>query len=225
MRLIIMGCEYVGKSTLTGGVRTWLVDNMGSCETSFHDHFVRPFTEGQDAEQEEHAQHVLAMPPSLLEMYSRYMIHYHISAGFYAANDHCMVNSYYGDAVYAPLYYGFGGRGEYADRKTMARYYDQHVMELAPDSVLVHMKASPDVIRQRMAENAHPHCPLKAEDVEGVLERFAEEASDSLLRRKIVLDTSVASPQETLTQLMGKIEPFLSQQDRVRYTAHRLMHS
>lgn len=40
MRLIIIGCEQAGKATLSAGIRDWLLETMGTCETSFHDHFL-----------------------------------------------------------------------------------------------------------------------------------------------------------------------------------------
>ena len=40
MRIIIIGCEQAGKATLSAGIRDWLLETMGTCETSFHDHFL-----------------------------------------------------------------------------------------------------------------------------------------------------------------------------------------
>lgn len=37
MRLIITGCEHVGKTTLAAGVSRWLADLTGYSR-SFHDH-------------------------------------------------------------------------------------------------------------------------------------------------------------------------------------------
>ena len=69
-------------------------------------------------------------------------------------NDLFLMDFHYGDAVYAPLYYGYGKPGMYADRRNMARSIDSEVNELYPDMVLVLVKASADAIRQRMA-NKH----------------------------------------------------------------------
>ncbi|MCE2483786.1 MAG: hypothetical protein J4F33_13175 [Alphaproteobacteria bacterium] len=40
MKLIITGCEHVGKTTLAGGVSRWLADITGYSR-SFHDHSAR----------------------------------------------------------------------------------------------------------------------------------------------------------------------------------------
>jgi len=225
MRLIIIGCEYAGKSTLTAGIKEWLIETMGSCQTSFHDHFVLPFKEGFSPQAEEQAQQILNMDRTLLERHVDYMMNYHLSPGFYMANDHCLVNWYFGDAVYAEMYYGYGGPGEYAERRVMARYYDKRVMECAPDTVLVLMKASAEVIIDRMRENPHPHNLIKEEDVPKILDRFEEEHASSLLRRKIVLDTTDSTPAATLEEFLLQIEAHLSDRDLRRIVAHKALHT
>ena len=112
MRLIIIGCEYAGKTALAEGIRRWIEQNMGHCSSSFHDHFFPwdPADSGSKSERIEEDLKLLTLDdPILLEKYARYVIHYHTHPGFYAGPDHCVVNWYYGDAVYGPLYYGFGG--------------------------------------------------------------------------------------------------------------------
>ncbi len=224
MRLIIIGCEYVGKTTFVGELRKWMLDTLGSCTTSFHDHFVMPFGEGSGPEEDEKAQQILHMNRALLERHVDYMTNYHLGSGFYDENDHCVVNFYFGDAVYAPMYYGYGGAGQYADRRVMARYYDKKVMEIAPDTVLVLLKASPEVIRQRMQANPHPLSPLLEKDVDVVLGRFAEEFEASLIRRKMTLDATTASPAEMLQEFVKQIERYLNQNDKLRILAHRALH-
>jgi len=225
MRLIIIGCEYVGKTTFVSELRKWMLDTLGSCTTSFHDHFVMPFGEGTSPEEEEKAQQILHMNRALLERHVDYMMSYHLSSSFYDENDHCLVNWYFGDAVYAPLYYGYGRAGEYADRRVMARYYDKKVMEIAPDSVLVLLKAPPEVVLQRMREQPRPLCPLKEQDVELVLSRFEEEYAASLLRHKLTLDTTNTSPADTLRAFVRLIEPYLNENDKLRILAHRALRS
>jgi len=225
MRLIIIGCEYAGKTTLVAEIFKWLEENWGRDqfgEPLLHDHFVLPFGEGSGPEAEEEAEQVLAMKPKLLEKYSRYMIDYHFN--FYLDDHHTLINWYYGDAVYAPLYYGYGGPDEYADRQAMARGHDSRVMRLAPDTVLVLVKASPEVIRQRMNENPHPRCILKDRDVELVLQRFEEEYNRSGIRRRFMLDTTNATVQETFQEFLRQMEPHFTEADRLALLTHeRLM--
>ena len=142
------------------------------------------------------------MKPSLLEKFSRYLIYYHFQHVMYTDNHHLLTNWYYGDAVYAPMYYGYGAPGAVADRQKMARRLDAEVMRAMPDMVLVHISAHADVIRQRMTEGRHPYCVLKEEDVDRVLLRFQEEYRSSLIRRRFTLDTSEHTPEDTLSAFM-----------------------
>jgi len=227
MRLIIIGCEYTGKTTLTAGIREWLVENMGSCQTSFHDHFEWPFLEpswGSGEDTDRVVEQIRQMDVRLLESFTRYQIHYHTSDSFYGLNDHCPVNWYYADAVYSSIYYGYGRPGEYADRRIQARYYDAIVKHKAPDTVLVWLKASPEVIIQRMRENPHPYHFIKEEDVELILSRFEEEYTNSMLGRKLAFDTTDSTPASTLAEFVAAIEPHLTEKDQRRILTHKALH-
>ena len=228
MRLIIIGCEYSGKSTLAGEIRKWLIQTMGSCNTSFHDHFMLPYNEGVAESDMRAAKQFLELEPHLQECYSRYMIHYHMGQGFYSDNDHCVVDWYYADAVYADLYYKFGRTGAYAERRAMARSYDKEVMEVAPDTTLVLLKAAPEVIRQRMRaeytqREPRPTSVLLEKDIERVLQRYQEEFDNSLIRRQITLDTTNSSAAETLAEFVRLTKPSLSQADRLRLLAYKAL--
>ncbi len=221
MRIIMIGCEYVGKTTLAGKTVDWIVETMGRSSPicAWHDHFVLPFKDGEGPKAEAEAENIRSIIPSLLEKYSRYMIQYHF--GFYGDDHHLVVNWYYADAVYAPLYYGYGGPGQYADRRQEARHWDAEVMAKAPDTVLVLVKASADVIRRRMRQNPHPRCMLKEADVEWVLNRFQEEYTNSLIRRRFTLDTTSASVEETLQEFLRLMEAHLTPADRLRILSHQ----
>ena len=221
MRLIIIGCEYTGKTALANGIKDWMIQTMGDCESSFHHHFVpwTPEYEGDIAVRM--TEQLLSLEPPLLECYQRYMIHYHTSPSFYALKDHCVVNWYYADAVYAALYYGFGGPGQYAERSEMARGYDKKVIELAPDTVLVHLTATPETIRERRSQAASPTPFPKEEDIELVLNRFEQEYNDSLLHQRFTLDTTDLSAEETLQEFVRQIEPHLTAADRQRISTHQ----
>jgi hypothetical protein len=224
VRLIVIGCEYVGKTTLTRQITGWMEQSLGRGEWGaygWHDHFVRPFGEGTGPEVEEEIKHVMAMPPKLLEKYSRYMTQYHMADAFMILDTHhLLVNWYYADAVYAPLYYGYGGRDQYADRQEMARHYDAEVMKREPRTVLVHLKASAEVVRQRRAAAPHEWDILQDQDIETVLQRFQEEYIRAGLRRRFEIDTSSLSIEETFAEFLTKMEPHFSETDRLLFLAH-----
>ena len=95
------------------------------------------------------------------------------------------------------------------------------MLRMAPDTVIVLVKASADVIRERMRAAPRPRMLLKESDVERVLERFEQEYESALFMRRIGLDTSEASAEETLAQFVDEIGPHLSQIDLLRMTATR----
>ncbi|MDA1190000.1 MAG: hypothetical protein O2854_10070 [Chloroflexi bacterium] len=225
MRLIIVGVEYVGKTTLAEEIIAWTGRMMGGGRT-FHDHFTIPNPELAPEAREE----FLKVSPQIKEMYQRFMMAHHLSPSFYRGPDHNMTGFHIEEAVYAPLYYGYGGkqnqsgwRSPEGQRTQWAREIEKEVLEIAPDTVLVHMKATPDVIRKRKNENPHQYNVIEDKDIEFLLERFEQEVSWSLIHRRIVLDTSKATVQETLAEFEEKIEPLLSEADRLRILTHQVL--
>jgi hypothetical protein len=218
MRLIVIGCEHTGKTTLVYGLQKWIMDTMGDGVVMVHDHFLPSIGEGAPerytAEVEE--EQFFNLKPFALEKYMRYMIHYHLGHHFYLENDHLLVNWYYGDAVYAPLYFGYGGPDAYADRQRLARHYDSEVMSVAPDTVLLHLAASPEVIRERLRAEPGLNGRFQERDIELVLARFNDEFASSLIRRKLTLDTSQATPDQTLRAFLNQMASFWTSADRLR---------
>jgi len=215
MRLIVIGCEYAGKTSIVAELGKWWTELTGAAP-GIHDHFVVPDLVHKDPPKTdaEEAQ-IATLIPSLLEKFQRYNIEYHLWP-FRHDNDMWAVNHYYGDAVYAPLYYGYGGAGEYSDRRMMARYYDRETLDCDPDAVIVLVKATPEVIRRRMAAEPRPKCPLKEADVEKVLGLFQEEFERSLIFKRIMLDTSTATVAETVAEAVKQVTPFIPEKDTLR---------
>jgi hypothetical protein len=220
MKLILVGCEYVGKTTLAEEIVKWIGHTMGSSR-SFHDHFPIPWSKSNltDEEQEQ----ILALSPRLKEMFQRYIIEYHLNPSFYSDPDHNLVGFHIEEAVYAPLYYGYGGKYQYGHRTRLARAIEKEIMTRAPDTVLVLLKASAEVIAERMRENPQPHGLVQEKDIEYVLERFEDEYQASLIRKKFVLDTTTATVEETLAEFVTQIKPHLSDADRMRILTHQAL--
>ena len=126
MKLILVGCEYVGKTTLSEEIVKWISHTMGSSRT-FHDHFPIPWSKSNltDEEQEQ----ILALSPRLKEMFQRYIIEYHLNPLFYSDPDHNLVGFHIEEAVYAPLYYGYGGKDQYGHRTRLARAIEKEIIE------------------------------------------------------------------------------------------------
>ena len=218
MNLVFVGCEYAGKSTLAAEVMTWAQETLGGT-SHFHDHFSVPSSELSPEARES----VLAVHPQFLEMFQRYSLTYHLSDSFYSNGDHNLMGFVIEEAVYAPLYYGYGGpdsgapkRSPEGQRTGMARRFEGEMLAKAPGTVLVLLKAAPEVIRRRMREAPHTHQIVREPDVEHVLARFEEEFEASLIQRRLVLDTSTATVEESLAELVERYQPFMSREDRLR---------
>lgn len=218
MKLLLTGCEYAGKTTLAAQIMAWAEQTIGAT-AHFHDHHTIPSTELSPEAQES----LLALHPQAKEMFQRFMIEYHVRSAPYSRPDHNLMAPFIEEAVYAPLYYGYGGENSAAparspagQRSEMARRMEQRILDVAPDVVLVLLKASPAVIRRRMREHPHPHPVVREQDVEYVLQRFEDEVAASLVQKRIVLDTSSATVEETLAEFVAANEPFLTNADLLR---------
>ncbi len=222
MRIFIIGCEYTGKTTLVNGITELIAQTMGTY-TGCHDHFTLPNVgqgEGMD-KIEEAVMGLIETVPSFVEQFQRFQFVYHLQPVLFHRDDYLIVNWYYADAVYVPLYYpNLGGH----DRQYLARFIESDLKILAPDMVLVLVKASPDVVRDRMRQEARPQCPLKnSQDVEFVLDRFQEVYTNSILDAKITIDTTSTSSSETLQDFVRQVEPHLRPVDRQRILSHQTL--
>ena len=245
MRLMLAGCEYSGTTTLSYAITKWARENMGA-RIGFHDHWKLPhinhppiqtqaaldevfeaWAEGRGEDPTysgltPHEQELFnALTPTIKECFQRYHIEYHMSQDFYAQPDHNLIGMHYDEAVYAPLYYGYGGPGQYADRELVARHTEGAIMKAAPDTVLVLLKAPPEVIAGRMNEAPHPHAVVQEKDIEYVLEKFEDQYERSLIRSKFTVDTGTATIEESLSEFVSKYEPLLTDTDRTRILVHK----
>ena len=233
MKLILIGCEYAGKRTLGVEISRWWAEQTGGefhapPGIHFHDHYTLPHVvhaEGHESHKELSESQILILNPGLLEHFQRFQIEYHFSRGFVSNADHWNIDWYYADAVFAPLYWGYGRTGEYADRRVMVRHYDEEVLHVMPDAILVLVKASPEVIRQRMRAgespfpDRHTATLFQEKDAELVLGRFQEEFDESLITNRFEIDTTAASVEESLQEFARKVEPYITPEDRQRIEA------
>ena len=227
MRLILVGSEYSGTTTLAEEIVKWRDKVMGPPTplgiVTYHDHFTPPWFGHWDEIPDEDLKKYMELGPTLKEMFTRYQFAYHLSPQLYRDSDHILLGFHIEEAVYAPLYYGYGKAGEYGDRQSMARNIEKEIIEQGPDTVLIHVKATADEIRRRMRESPHERNTIKEEDIEQILERFQYHYSHSILRYRFELDTTTASVEETMAEFVEKIEPLISDRDRLRMQARALL--
>ena len=222
MKLLITGAEFTGTTTLANAFHKWKEDEMGCGFTHIHDHFKIPRVSGHpDDTTPEEQKMVLAMTPKLKEMYSRYSLHYHVQ--HYRAVDNLDIGLHIEDAVYAPLYFGFGRQDQdFERREFLFHHIEDLIKEVTSDPVvIVHVKAEPEVIRQRMKEHNRDNAVLQEQDIDEVLRLFEEGVERSTLGPAFTLDTSTASVEKSVSEFAEKIQPHLTASDRERIAAHK----
>ena len=220
MRLILIGCEYVGTTTLADGIARWAWENMGARFNDFHSHWKFPHIATDEVSEEDQVL-MMQLSPKMKELMMRTNLEYHIQSHFYRADDHNMVGHYIEEAIYAPLYFGYGGPGQAGERRITAPEMERTIMKFGPGTTLVHLKTSPEVIRRRMKANPHDRGVLQDKDVEYVLERFQEAYDDNVYYNRLELDTTMATPEESLAEWVEKMDTFWTDVDRLRLLTHR----
>ncbi len=198
MRLIAIGCEYSGVSTLLEGLRQW----GGERHIHFHmdDHFTIPDAYHLSSEEQ---QAMLDMLPAIKERFQRFQNVYHLR--LINQYEHILLGGFHiEEEVYGPRYYYPG------QKVSDTRRYES---EMPRDAILVHLKANPKIIAQRMDGAPHPHTLIKKEHIAQILEHFALEYRVSWLKRKFEIDTSELTPGELLATFLERVRPHLEAKD------------
>ena len=186
MRVIAVGCEYSGVSTLIDALHKWGLERGENHHLD--DHFTIP-----DAfhlsDEEQRA--MLDMLPAIKERFQRFQIVYHVR--LINNYEHILLGGFHiEEAVYGHRYYYPGSR--------------QHVREYEPDmpddAILVQLSARPEIIRKRMRAEPHPHQLVPDSDVEEVLDAFAAEYGESTIGRKFEIDTSDLTREQLLARFL-----------------------
>ena len=197
MRIVVVGCQYSGVSTLIDGIYQW--GQQRGIHHHLDDHFTIPDAFHLDAKEQ---QGMLDMLPGIKERFQRFQIVYHVR--LLHRYDHILMGGFHiEEAVYGPRYY-------YPGINIQIREYEPDMPE---DTILVHLHASEEVIRARMAAAPHPHALVRSGDVAEILDRFAEEVGQSWIHRKFAIDTSALTPQGLLDTFLGNSVPYINQRD------------
>ena len=228
MKLILVGCEYSGTTTLALRIDRWLKGLTGDGFRLIHDHWKIPHTSGHLPEDtanfltpEEQAQ-VLGLSPKLKEMHQRHSLYYH-TPNYPSAGNKLLIGYTVDDAVYGQMYFEYGRPTDTQDRRMVAPQVEKTMLMHDPDTVMVLLRSDPDVIRKRMKTDPHDNGVLREDDIEYAVERFDQEFKYSLVPSKLTLDTTSSTPADTLTEFTEKIRPYLTDADRSRILAHRAL--
>ena len=206
MRLVVIGCEYAGKTTLIDALMEW-GDRYG---THFHldDHFSIP---DRQFLSEADARAMLAVPPVIKERFQRFQIYYHL----HILEDYadCLLGGFHiEEAIYGRRYY-------YPENVFGAPYLRKVESQLPGDTILLLLKAAPEVLRRRMQEGPHLYQIVPPQDVEAVSAEFEREYAQSWIERKLTIDTSELTPTQLFANFRERIVPHLDTRDLLRWRA------
>ena len=188
MRLILIGTEYVGKTTLANALQEWGLKVGKRFHMDDGDFTILDYHHLNEEDQ----QTMWNMSPVLKERFQRMVIYYHLEI-LERYNDCIFGGFHIEEKIFGPRYYHPGSEVSY-------HRWLEHKM---PDNcILVHMTCDPDVIRQRMVDDPHPYELVKSHEIEEIMEEFLYEYNNSYFRQKVEFDTPHLTPE-------GILEPFL----------------
>ena len=220
MRVILVGCEYVGTTKLAFAIDDWLDANMGARFSLIHDHWKIPHTSGHpDDSTPEEQEWLLNATPKFKEMHRRHSLYYHAQYNGITVDDSMLIGGAIEDGVYGPMYFGYGGPGHRLDRETVQHQWENTLLYATDAIVLVHVTADDNVIKQRMHDEPHENMVISEGDIGKVKNRFAELVEWSVLTKKIQVDNS-GSMEDTMAEFVAKIEPYFTDVDRKRMKEH-----
>jgi len=197
MRVIAVGCEYSGVSTLIEGLNRWGLAR--GIQHHLDDHFTIPDAFHLSDEEQ---QAMLVMLPAIKQRFQRFQIVYHVR--LLHRYRHILLGGFHiEERVYGPKYY-------YPGINIEIRGYEP---DMPDDAILVHLHATPDAIRARMTAAPHPHQLVPSGDVPEILERFQQEVSQSWIRRKFAIDTTDLTPAQLLDTFLERSIPHLNPGD------------
>ena len=127
-----------------------------------------------------------------------------------------MISGWYiEEAIYSEIYGNNPDSPYYADYRYAAQTtYEGEIFAMHfPDIVLIHVTASDEAIRERMKANPHEYEIIKEPDIPVIKRRFEEEVEKSFLTRtgkRVVIDTTDKTPEESLDELLLVTDPLVS---------------
>jgi hypothetical protein len=219
MHRIVAGCEYSGASTLAAAINEWGGEAMGGGfdPNLIHDHYSFPHTSGHGHEMTAKEQtQMLGLAPTLKEMVQRHNLYYHVKERNYDRLDHIVVGLHIEDTVWGAMYFGYGEAGTGGDRGLVNPDVENMIMKYGPETILLLVTASRETIARRMKESPHPNGILRKEDIDVALQQFAKGFAASRIPKKLTIDTTDRTVQESVEEFARTVTPLLTDTDRRR---------
>ena len=167
MRLILIGTEYVGKTTLANALQEWGLKVGKRFHMDDGDFTIPDYHHLNEEDQ----QTMWNMSAVLKERFQRMVIYYHLEI-LERYNDCIFGGFHIEEKIFGPRYYHPGSEVSY-------HRWLEHKM---PDnSILVLMTCDPDVVRQRMVDDPHPYELVKSHEIEEIMDEFPLRVQQLLL--------------------------------------------
>ncbi|MDA1137790.1 MAG: AAA family ATPase [Planctomycetota bacterium] len=199
MRLIVVGCEYAGKTTLVNNLQTWGKD------TNFHfhmdDHFTIPDSRHLNEDEQER---MWNLGPVVKERFQRFQIYYHIHI-LQNYENVLITGCHIEEAVFGPRYYKSRGMLQDYGRKFEA--------DIPKDTTIVHLTARPEVIIERMKAAPRKYQLMQENEIEEVCALFDKEVGRSWLRKNVKIDTSDLNEGEVVDACLKALKPHMTERD------------
>jgi hypothetical protein len=252
MRLIVTGCEYAGKTTLIREILKWFRQMNVTPVVHDHFTFPSPPTLTRHDEWDPaDVEKIMHMTDEGKKRIARWGHVFHMPfqpAWGVGYGDVIYEGFYFEDLVYGKVYYGYkdpasqssGPPDDGADfvkdttvkpgmkhipymySPEHASFYDSTMMSSDPNTILLLMEASPEIIAKRMREAPHEPQRIKEEDIDTLIEMFRKEVDNSLLVNRMLLDTSIVTPEETFEQFKKDVTQYLTEKDMLRIILHHI---
>ncbi len=219
----MVGPEYSGTTTIAKGFIDWVKSNLGRT-VIFHDHWKIPQISGHPPTEPSHINltpaeqiQVSKATSPVKELLMRYALYYHTPHSF-EDNDQfgLSVGYYFDDLIYGPEYFHYGKPNQPGNRVLEKLKIAQTIMKFRPDTVLALIKCNESEIKKRIKSNPHKDQIGNENEINILSTRFQKEFDTSLITNKITVDTSNSTIETSVSELVHKVQPFFSKDDRLR---------
>ena len=201
VRLILIGTEYVGKTTLANALQEWGLKVGKRFHMDDGDFTIPDYHHLNEEDQ----QTMWNMSAVLKERFQRMVIYYHLEI-LERYNDCIFGGFHIEEKIFGPRYYHPGSEVSY-------HRWLEHKM---PDnSILVLMTCDPDVVRQRMVDDPHPYELVKSHEIEEIMDEFLYEYNSSYFRQKVEFDTTNLTPEGILQPFLEAVRPQVDARDLI----------
>ena len=203
MRVIIIGTEYAGKSTLANALQKWGADR--GIRHHMDDHFSVP--DQQTIKDPADQKAMTEVPEAIMERFQRFQIAYHVR--LINKYEHIVLTGFHiEEMVYGQRYY-------YPNLARPIEHPQSWEHDMPSNAILVLLHANANVIKQRMKDDPHDYPIVPESDIDEIQEAFQHEFRRSIFKKKFQIDTSDLDADGLLKAFLDGSYGFLESADLV----------